>query len=306
MVTQNIQNTEPDLKAAAADKFFREELKKLNLDLKIKVLKQGGIPTIVDNNLLLLLSVLESFPAGGTLEEHLENAPLPEKDKFLFSFRLLEDFLAERVKGRYRNYFERVAEDAARDARIGENMPLILSQGQFDCLSWKGRPLFKTVYDFSLYPVLLWNLKPQTIVELGTGLGTSAEFLADICRNFGLQTRIITIDRNEAKFDDSAIEFLRADLNDIETAFPVELFRDLRHPLLFIEDAHVNLVNILKQFHRHLRRNDYLVIEDSAVKVNELNEFMKEKENYYRVDTYYTDFFGRNMTSATNSIFVRA
>ena len=34
-------------------------MKNLSLDLKIKVLKQGGIPTIVDNNLLMLLSILD-------------------------------------------------------------------------------------------------------------------------------------------------------------------------------------------------------------------------------------------------------
>lgn len=290
---------------SVTDEFLRKELKKLGLDLKIKILQQNGIPTIADNNLLVLLSILESFPNNGRLENHLESAPLPEKDKIMFSFRLLEDFLVERAKGRYRNYSERAREDEEKVEAIGDNLPLILSQGRFDCLSWKGRPLFKTVYDFSLYPVLLWNLKPQTIIELGTGIGTSAEFLMDQCKTFGLQTRLITVDRNQAVFNESGIEFFRADLTDIETAVPVQLVRELKHPLLIIEDAHVNIVNILNYFHRFLQRGDYIVIEDSAVKVQELKEFMAKNESHYRVDTYYTDFFGRNMTSAPNSIFVR-
>jgi hypothetical protein len=66
------------------------------------------------------------------------------------------------------------------------------SQGLTECLQWKGMPLFKSVYDFSLYPMLLWTLRPKTIVELGSGSGASALWLADTAAAFGLDKRTYT------------------------------------------------------------------------------------------------------------------
>ena len=54
------------------------------------------------------------------------------------------------------------------------DLDLMMSQGVFDCMQWRGMPLFKTVYDFSIYTMLLWALKPRTIIELGSGTGASA------------------------------------------------------------------------------------------------------------------------------------
>ena len=50
--------------------------------------------------------------------------------------------------------------------------------------------LFKTVYDFSVYTMLLWNLKPKTIVELGSGMGASAVWMADLLKMFEIEGHI--------------------------------------------------------------------------------------------------------------------
>jgi hypothetical protein len=47
-------------------------------------------------------------------------------------------------------------------------------------------------------------------------------------------------------------------------------------------------------------------VEDSRIKTRELGAFLALREQHYRVDTRYTDFFGRNATCAANSIFVRS
>jgi hypothetical protein len=35
-------------------------------------------------------------------------------------------------------------------------------QGVQECLRWGGLPLFKTAFDFALYPMLLWEVGQQT------------------------------------------------------------------------------------------------------------------------------------------------
>jgi hypothetical protein len=37
----------------------------------------------------------------------------------------------------------------------------------------------------------------------------------------------------------------------------------LPHPWFIIEDAHINVVGVMRHFHKHLLKGDYLIIEDT-------------------------------------------
>jgi hypothetical protein len=76
-------------------------------------------------------------------------------------------------------------------------------------------------------------------------------------------------------------------------------------PWLVLEDAHVNVHDVLAHMDGFLARGDYLLVEDSRIKTEDLAKFLAQRAQRYRVDTRYTDFFGRNATCAANSIFVR-
>jgi len=54
-----------------------------------------------------------------------------------------------------------------------------------------------------------------------------------------------------------------------------------------------------------LVKGDYLFIEDSLYKGDDLKSFLSKRPQRYLVDAHYTDFFGRNATSAINSILIR-
>jgi len=62
---------------------------------------------------------------------------------------------------------------------------------------------------------------------------------------------------------------------------------------------------VLRHFHPCVRQGDYVVVEDSASKKDEITRFLMGAPGCYVVDTYFTDFFGRNVTCAQDSIFVR-
>ncbi|MEV3160396.1 hypothetical protein ABNC97_20525 [Paenibacillus larvae] len=50
---------------------------------------------------------------------------------------------------------------------------------------------------------------------------------------------------------------------------------------------------------------DYIIIEDSLTKQEDVGQWGSKNEQDFTVDTYYTDFFGINATSAVNTIITK-
>jgi cephalosporin hydroxylase len=172
-------------------------------------------------------------------------------------------------------------------------------------VAWRGVPILKDPCDMVMYPMLLWELQPATIIELGAFAGGSALWLADLASAFGMQTRIFSIERdmNRVQVNDPRIEFVKADLFRIADGLPLPI-AELPHPLLVIEDAHVNLLTVLTHLDRFIKSGDYMVVEDTCaeVKYREFTQFMRQRGSRYRIDTNYTDNFGYNGTWSWNSV----
>jgi cephalosporin hydroxylase len=173
-------------------------------------------------------------------------------------------------------------------------------------VSWRGIPMRKDPWDVTMYPMIVWEVQPRTIIELGTYIGGSALWLADTATAFQLDTRIISvdIDLSQLQVKDPRIEYVQYDMFKIEyKPFPVAL-SDLPHPWLIIEDTHKNIVPVLEYFDPHVIRGDYLIVEDTChlPTLDLLGEFMQEHGSRYRVDTKYVDNFGYNLTWNWNSM----
>jgi cephalosporin hydroxylase len=147
--------------------------------------------------------------------------------------------------------------------------------------------------------MLVQELRPATILELGSGTGGSALFFADLCAAAGLTTRIISVDQQAVNVSDPRIEFVCADcvqwLADASSAPLV-----LQRPCLLIEDFHGDLSDFFEHIDALVEPGDYLVIEDSLQKQSQIGRCIADRP--YLIDTKYTDFFGINCTSAMNSI----
>ena len=223
----------------------------------------------------------------------------------------LSRHLADESQGRFVSYAARRADEAMRPVSAIGSMEMIMSSGVTEPMAWKGQPLFKTVFDFAMMPILLWEEKPATIFEIGSGVGASARWMADIVREFGLSAQIHSADHTPVQDPYPGVRFHRGDCTDPRTLFDNELLATAPRPWLVLEDAHVNVGGVLEYFHQHLAVGDYFMIEDSGSKVNELDAFMAAHDAVYAVyavyavDTRYTDFFGRNATCAPNSILRR-
>lgn len=79
------------------------------------------------------------------------------------------------------------------------------------------------------------------------------------------------------------------------------------------EDCHVDVLGVMEYFHQHMKEGDYFVIEDTSPdtplvsgqglldveyqiwgqrKLTLLKEFLTKYEDFYKVDSFYTDFYG--------------
>ena len=250
------------------------------LDEKVRE-RQGGVPTFNDN---FLNRKLRQLLRNGTVEAA--------------ALASIEALAGRMEAGRMQPYRERASQG-------GGGADLRLSQGAWDVMHWRGLPLFKTVFEFALYPMLLWEVKPRTLIEIGAGSGASALWLADLMQAFGIDGRVVSLDLEKPEATHERVRFIAGDCERIAEAFPDMELAGMAHPWVVIEDAHVNVIGVLRHLHPHLKAGDYLVVEDSAIKGGDLARFDAEFPGCYQVDSLFTDYFGRNATACPDSILRR-
>jgi cephalosporin hydroxylase/Flp pilus assembly protein TadD len=182
--------------------------------------------------------------------------------------------------------------------------------------SYRGVPMIKNPFDFALYPLLIWNLKPRTIIEIGSKNGGSALWFGDLLDNFGIDGHIYSIDIVKAtQASHPRVTFLEGDGQALHTTLSVEFLNSLPRPFLIVEDADHSLAtskSVLDFFHPYLQVGDYIVIEDGIISDliqnssfisgphQALKAFLKEHHGEYEIDGQYSDFFGYNVTWCTN------
>ena len=258
-----------------------DEIKQLILD---KIEAQGGVPTFYDN-----LSYNLLVKTGMNTDESKEN------------FKKLFFDLINSKSTRYSHFRDRKNQICTFTKRKSslDQISFLMSQGTHSIMKWKGLNLFKTSNDLILYMQILSEIKPSLIIEYGSGSGGSALWLADIASTIYDDFKIYSYDIVKPDLKHNKIKFEKIDL---DKDFPVLKKDNVRK--MVIEDAHVNIENVLLETDKFLNTGDYLIVEDSVGKVSDIELFLSKANNNYMVDNYYTDFFGRNSSSAIDSIFV--
>lgn len=187
---------------------------------------------------------------------------------------------------------------------------------------YRGRRLAKNPFDLVLYLQLLQNLRPRSIIEIGTSEGGSALWFADQARTLGLDCQIVTLDRAAPATPLPDISFFTVDATDPEGSFPHEVLARLPRPWLVSEDSahtHAACSAVLDYFHCLLRPGDRIVIEDGIVADlpgaqydayedgpnRAVAEFLARNPDDYKVDAELCDFFGHNVTFCPNGWLVR-
>lgn len=175
-------------------------------------------------------------------------------------------------------------------------------------IHWKGVQTLKDPLDLALYPMLLWELKPVTVIEIGAARGGSALWLADLLSAMGVEAHVwsFDVDLTRVEVSDARITFAQADSHQLST-LPLRELAALPHPWLVIEDAHQNLGPLLLAFDELLQAGDYLVVEDLILPRTYMafRHFARRAGARYHVDTRFTDLFGYNATWNANGYLKR-
>jgi len=249
-----------------------------------KMQQQNGIPAFFDNYVNMHLTQKPNSPADFC--RIFEEGQLSKENRFVL--------FSQRVK---------TIPESMPSGRLFGGIPFYSSQGIHSLIKWKEHSLYKATFDLVLYWMIIQEVKPDVIIELGSGEGGSAIWLADMARALGLDTHVYSYDINKPKLNHERVTFIEYDLTEINQQSKPPYWEFFLGKKIVIEDAHVNLKNVLYLFNNILNKDDYLIIEDSDAKQEIIGDFANEKEPKYKLDQFFLDFFGTNITCSKNSIF---
>lgn len=175
---------------------------------------------------------------------------------------------------------------------------------------YRGVPMLKNPFDLALYTRLIGQLRPATIIEIGSHRGGSAIWFADQMRCHGIDGSVHSIDiARVGDVRDPMVTFHGGDacalgpLHDLLAALP--------RPWLVVEDAdHMAITTraVLDFFHPMLAIGDWLVVEDGILTAMgvaadygggplcAIDGFLAENGAHYQLRRDYCDWFGRNVT----------
>lgn len=187
--------------------------------------------------------------------------------------------------------------------------------------TWRGVQCIKNPFDFALLFKLLWEVKPQTIMEIGSNRGGSSLLLADIMSLYQIDCHVWSVDLERVDdLEDERITFLQGNALDLSAVFSPAQLAEMPHPWLVLEDcAHLyeTSLAVLRFYDPLLEPGDYVVIEDGIVDDmgrsgefhggpnRAIKEFFESRPGFYRLDSEYCDFWGHNVTWNTNGYWQR-
>lgn len=182
--------------------------------------------------------------------------------------------------------------------------------------TYRGVRIQKNPFDFALYQMLIWELRPGSIIEIGSKEGGSAIWMADLCELFGFGTRVISIDVVKARgVSHDRVTFLEGDGRNLSPTLSSEFLSALPRPWLVIEDAdHTYATSnaTLNFFDPHFTARDFFIVEDGVISDlsglgecgsgphRALREFLGKNFMTWEIADRWCDFFGCNFTWNTN------
>lgn len=191
----------------------------------------------------------------------------------------------------------------------------LLMSIQSGTMAWRHRgvPTLKNPFDIALYPLLLDEMRPRTLIEIGSHAGGSALWFADTATALGIALEVHSVDLVRPEGVNAAqVTFHAGDARNLGATFSTGFLATLPRPWLVVEDAdhrYETTLAVLRFFDPWLGHGDYVVVEDgilSDMRVAEdyaggparaIGEFLAaDSRGRYEVDRRYCDYFGRNVT----------
>ena len=138
----------------------------------------------------------------------------------------------------------------------------------FDKVTWMGRPVWKNVIDAWIYQEILYEVKPDVIVEIGSKFGGSTAYFADILtllkNGFVIS---IDIDRSQYKLEHERVVALTGNSSSPEILEKVRELCDGKKAMVVQDGAHYKkqVLEDLVNYSRFVSPGSYFIVEDGIV-----------------------------------------
>lgn len=177
--------------------------------------------------------------------------------------------------------------------------------------TYRGVDCIKCPFDYVLYQMIISEVRPDLIIEIGANKGGSAYYLADLLdvSGKGVVHSIDIEDRVDERVKSHArIEFFF----DGWEAYDLEQTKQFGVILIIEDSSHTyqNTLDVMRRFAPIVSHGSYFIVEDGIVDelgmsaqfgggpVKAIKEFLKSTNDFV-LDTQWTDFFGKNATFNT-------
>jgi len=161
---------------------------------------------------------------------------------------------------------------------------------------WLGTRMRKFPMDLVIYQEIIFEIKPDVIIESRTADGGSALFLASICDAIG-KGRVIMIDIKErvGRPKHKRITYLKGSSTSEEIVGRIEkLVKEYEKVLVILDSDHheKHVLNELRIYSRFVTKGSYLIVEDTVLNghpvepqygpgpMEAVEKFLKENKNF--------------------------
>ena len=136
-------------------------------------------------------------------------------------------------------------------------------------VTYKGIKAVRCPFDYLIYQMIIWEVKPDLVIEIGTKIGGGALYIADLLDNLGkgVVHTIDILDQVHSKVKEhNRIKFF----TDGWANYNIGVAKEFKK-ILIIEDAshmYKDTLGVLIKFCNIVSKDSYFIIED--VIINEL------------------------------------
>lgn len=179
-------------------------------------------------------------------------------------------------------------------------------------VTYKGIKAIRCPFDYVIYQMIINEVKPDLVIEIGTNIGGGALYIADLLDNNGkgiLHTIDIIDQVDQRVKEHKRINFFTEGWEN----YNLELTKGFEKVLIIEDASHLykDSLGILNKFHGIVSKDSYFIIEDGIINelglekeyeggpLKAIREFLPNHKEYI-VDRKWSDMFGKNATFNVN------
>jgi cephalosporin hydroxylase len=184
-------------------------------------------------------------------------------------------------------------------------------------VTYRGIKAIRCPFDYVIYQMIICDLKPDLVIEIGTNAGGGALYIADLMENMG-HGMVHTIDivsisdpavRNNPRIKLFTEGWEKYDISEANGYDKILVIEDASH-------MYKDTLGALNKFGPLVSLNSYLIVEDGIINelgiekeyeggpLKAIREFTADNKNF-EIDRKWCDLFGINATFNVNGYLKR-